>query len=96
LGNIYADEALFQTRLHPSETVDTFDEATWRNLHEAIQTVLRAAIDAGANPTRLDGERFMLPHRYGDERCPRHDEPFETLEVAGRTAYVCPTCQPAP
>jgi len=93
LGNIYADEILYQTRLHPRTPVASLDDSAIRHLYTAMHDVLDAAIDAGADPTALDPDRFMLPHRYGDKRCPDTGEALETESVAGRTAYFAPARQ---
>jgi formamidopyrimidine-DNA glycosylase len=96
LGNIYADEALYQRGIHPRTTVPELSDEDLRGLYDAVQAVLDAAIAAGADPEALDPDRFMLPHRYGDERCPDTGVPLETEQVAGRTAYVSPARQPPP
>ncbi len=94
LGNIYADEALYQEGIHPRTTVPELSEDDLRGLYDAVQEVLDAAIAADADPTALDPDRFMLPHRYGDERCPKTGVPLETETVSGRTAYYSPARQP--
>lgn len=96
LGNIYADEALYQTGIHPRTTVPELSETDLRDLFDAIQAVLAAAIDVDADPTALDPDRFLLPHRYGDERCPEAGTPLDTEQVSGRTAYFSPARQPPP
>jgi len=96
LGNIYADEALFQEGIHPRTTVPELSDEDLRDLYDAIHTVVAASIDAGADPTALDPDRFLLPHRYGDEVCPETGVPLETEEVSGRTAYFSPARQPPP
>lgn len=96
LGNIYADEALYQEGIHPATTVPELSETARRDLYDAIQMVLDAAIAADSDPTALDPDRFMLPHRYGDEHCPHTGVPLQTEQVAGRTAYVSPVRQPPP
>ncbi|WP_263784760.1 Fpg/Nei family DNA glycosylase [Salinibacter grassmerensis] len=96
LGNIYADEALYQEGIHPRTTVPELSETDLRDLYDAIQTVLDAAIAVGADPEALDPDRFMLPHRYGDGHCPKTGVPLETETVAGRTAYYSPVRQSPP
>ncbi len=96
LGNIYADEALYQEGIHPRTTVPALGEDDLRHLYDSIQQVLDAAIAADADPTALDPDRFMLPHRYEDERCPETGVPLETEQVAGRTAYFSPARQSHP
>ncbi|MCS4134096.1 Fpg/Nei family DNA glycosylase [Salinibacter ruber] len=96
LGNIYADEALYQEGIHPRTTVPELSETDLRGLYDAIQRVLDAAIAVDADPEALDPDRFMLPHRYGDEHCPKTGVPLETETVSGRTAYVSPARQSPP
>ena len=96
LGNIYADEALYQEKIHPGTTVPSLSEADLRGLYDAIQEVLDAAIAVDSDPEALDPDRFMLPHRYGDERCPNTGVPLETETVSGRTAYFSPARQARP
>ena len=96
LGNIYADEALYQTGIHPRTPVPALSAQDEEALYDAIQTVLDAAIAADADPEALDPDRFMLPHRYGDEHCPKSGAPLETETVSGRTAYFSPARQPPP
>lgn len=93
LGNIYADEVLYQQGIHPAITVPELSEAERRGLYDAIQGVLDAAIAVDSDPTALDPDRFMLPHRYGDETCPDTGVPLETEQVSGRTAYFSPARQ---
>jgi formamidopyrimidine-DNA glycosylase len=93
LGNIYADEALYQEGIHPATTVPELSEDALRDLYDAIQVVLDAAIAVDSDPEALDPERFMLPHRYGDERCPATGAPLQTEQVSGRTAYFSPARQ---
>jgi formamidopyrimidine-DNA glycosylase len=93
LGNIYADEALYQEGLHPATTIPELSDAALRDLYDAIQVVLDAAIAVDSDPEALDPERFMLPHRYGDEICPATGVPLQTEQVSGRTAYFSPARQ---
>ena len=94
IGN--ADEALYQEEIHPATTVPELSENALRDLYDAIQVVLDAAIAADSDPTALDPDQFMLPHRYGDEHCPKTGVPLETEQVSGRTAYFSPARQTPP
>ena len=96
LGNIYADEALYQEGIHPRTPVPALSEKDLRGLYEAVQAVVDAAIAVDADPEALDPDRFMLPHRYGDEHCPNTGVPLETETVSGRTAYYSPARQAPP
>ena len=48
IGNIYADEILFQARLHPKTPMTALDERQRAELFEQIKAVLKTAIARGA------------------------------------------------
>lgn len=105
LGNIYVDEALFRTRIHPERIARdlTLDEAT--RLVAAIRHVLSSAIENRGttfstfeNPYGESGSNAAFLHVYGKGRqglpCPRCGTPLEHLVVGGRGTTLCPRCQP--
>jgi formamidopyrimidine-DNA glycosylase len=99
IGNIYADEILFQARLHPKAPVTSLGERERALLFEQIKAVLTTAIDCGAGAEQLLErlpDDYLLPQREKDGKCPRCGAKIATLKAAGRTAYFCPRCQPAP
>ncbi|APV44915.1 formamidopyrimidine-DNA glycosylase [Dehalogenimonas formicexedens] len=105
IGNMYADEALFEAKIHPLRPADSLTPAEYRRLHKAIQQVLTAAIESkGAsisNYVRPGGElghahfAFKVAHRRG-ENCPRCGAALERIVVRGRGTYLCSRCQPMP
>ena len=99
IGNIYADEILFQARLHPKTMIDALSESRRGELFRALKGVLATAIERGAGAEQfLDRlpDDFLLPERHKDGRCPRCGHAIATLKSSGRTSYYCPQCQPAP
>lgn len=103
VGNIYAAEALFLSGVHPMCPANriTPDEAT--RLHEAIRSVLAAAIKAGGTTIRdyrnADGDRGEYSTQlyvYGrdGETCLNCDDVVERFVLSNRSAFFCPTCQP--
>ena len=92
IGNVYSDEILFQAGLHPRRRVGELDDEALRELFETTRRVLRASIDHDADPARLEGS-FLLAHREQGAACPRCGGEVERIEVAGRSAYYCPSCQ---
>jgi formamidopyrimidine-DNA glycosylase len=99
IGNIYADEILFQARLHPTTRGDALDEAAIARLFRAAKEVLTTAVKAGAGAEiEIDKlpKSYLLRHREEGGTCPRCGGKIETLKIGGRTSYVCPRCQPAP
>jgi formamidopyrimidine-DNA glycosylase len=105
VGNIYADEALFRTRVHPLRPAGKLSSAQWALLRDAIVAVLQAGIDANGATIDdfrdLDGargafqDRFLV-HRRAGEPCPVCGRPVRKLLAAGRGTYVCEHCQPRP
>jgi formamidopyrimidine-DNA glycosylase len=105
IGNIYADEALFGARIHPTRPAGSLTPGQYELLVGAIRAALTAGIDAhGASIDDfrdLDGargsfqDRFLV-HRREGEPCPRCGGPIEKLVVGGRGTYVCRHCQPVP
>jgi formamidopyrimidine-DNA glycosylase len=105
VGNIYADEALFRSKIHPLRAVGTLRRPQLEALRDAVVASLEAGIDArGASIDdfrHTDGargsfqDRFLV-HRREGEPCPRCATTVVKLRAAGRGTYICPRCQRAP
>lgn len=106
LGNIYADEALWQASIHPLRQADSLSPVEVRRLHCAIRSVLQAAIDSGgttlpdATYLGADGQAGEFASRlavYGraEQPCPRCGATIERITVGQRGTHFCPGCQPA-
>jgi formamidopyrimidine-DNA glycosylase len=105
IGNMYADEALFEAKIHPVRPAGSLSDEEIDRLYRAIRRVLRAAIkNKGAsvrNYYRPDGnigtahDEFRVAHGTGRD-CPRCGRPIERIVVRGRGTYFCPGCQPEP
>ena len=105
VGNIYADEALFRSGVHPRRRAGSLRPAQYALLRDAVREVLAAGIDArGASIDdfrHLDGARgsfqdLFLVHRREGEPCVRCGTPIRKMFVGGRGTYVCLRCQPPP
>ena len=96
IGNIYADEILFQARIDPRARIDRLDAAKLARLHRAICPALRTAIAHGAGSDEVAArmpKTALLPHRHKGGQCPRCGRPLKTTKIGGRTTYFCPRCQ---
>jgi formamidopyrimidine-DNA glycosylase len=101
LGNIYADESLWHSRLHPQRPAGelTLDEVA--ALREAIRKALKLGIKRGG-ATLYDQayaggamqHEFRVYGRAG-EPCERCGTPIAKIVVGGRGTSFCPTCQAA-
>jgi formamidopyrimidine-DNA glycosylase len=96
IGNVYSDEILFQAGVHPKSGVDALSDKNVKALFRAMKRVLKTAIKKRAVTSRLPAS-YILPGRGEEEfDCPRCGARIQTVDVGGRTAYVCPNCQKQP
>lgn len=102
VGNIYADEALFDAGLHPARPSASLDAGDTERLARAIRAVLRSAIRRGGSTIRDyrngAGAPGSFQHRhkvYGRAGlpCPRCGGVLDRLLIAQRTTVACPRCQ---
>lgn len=92
LGNVYVDEILFQARLHPESATEALTAPHLDLLFDTMNQVIDGAIEHQADVERLP-EDWLLPNREPDVPCPRGGGQVHTIEVAGRTTYLCPDHQ---
>ncbi len=93
IGNVYADEILFQAGIHPRRSIDALDGEERRELFDALKEVLATAIEHQADPETFPDD-YIVPRREEGADCPRCEGQVERVEVSGRSAYYCPRCQP--
>jgi len=92
VGNLYADEALFQEMLHPGTKARTLSRTEMAKLGKRIRKVLETSIAVRTEFSKLpDG--FLLRDRRERAPCPRCGVGLETLRIGGRTTIICPRCQ---
>src|SRR5437762_10360612 len=92
IGNIYADEILFRTRIHPATQASALKEKTITKLFRATRHILKKAIDAQADADRMP-KSWLLPDRGKDSKCPRCGRLLKSSRLGGRTAWFCAYCQ---
>jgi formamidopyrimidine-DNA glycosylase len=102
LGNIYADEALFEAGIHPLRIAGGLRRDETRALHGAIQNVLQTGIEHGGTTFGRHRDLYdqaggNLPHvlvyRRTNEPCLRCGSAISRIVVAGRGTHFCPQCQ---
>lgn len=103
LGNIYADESLFEAGIHPLRRADRVTSDEVSRLNRAIKKTLRRAIRHKGSTLRdyrgADGRsgKFQQLHRVYDRKgkpCARCKTPVERIVLGGRSTHFCPVCQP--
>ena len=101
LGNIYVDESLFRSGLHPLQAACSVGPEAVRALHGHIQAVLTEAIDNCG--TSIDWiypqgrmQSYLRVYGRAGEPCVACGTTIERLVVAQRGTWICPACQPTP
>ncbi|MBD3422181.1 MAG: Fpg/Nei family DNA glycosylase [Chitinivibrionales bacterium] len=92
LGNVYTDEILYQMGIHPQHPGRELDEPEIDDLYKTMHRVLDVAIRHNAQPGDMP-PRYLVPHRFEGEPCPRCGTEIEKVSTGGRSAYFCPQCQ---
>ena len=85
VGNLLADETLWQARLSPQRAANDLSAAELRTLHAALHKATRAAIAHGGVHT---GE--VIEFRGRGRHCPRCGAEMQVATVGGRTTWWCP------
>lgn len=88
IGNLYADEILFQTSIHPSRPVDRLSDAEVKAMFAAMRKILQRVI-VQKSEERDYPARYLIPRREEDARCPLCGGPIRRTVVFGRTTYYC-------
>ena len=88
VGNLLADQALWQARIAPGHSVADLSEDDLDRLRRELRSAIRSAIRKGGVHTG----RFMPARRIGGV-CPRDGHEVRRARIGGRTTYWCPACQ---
>jgi formamidopyrimidine-DNA glycosylase len=102
IGNIYADEILFDARIHPETPASSLRRRDLDRLLASAREILGRAISAGGSSLRdyVDAEgrlgEFQFAHKVYDregEPCAGCGGRVRRIVVGGRGTYFCPRCQ---
>jgi formamidopyrimidine-DNA glycosylase len=103
LGNIYVDESLFLSGIHPARSCRSLTAGEIEKLYGAIVTVIQKALREGGTTfsdfrqvTGLNGNYGSIAwvYRRTGEPCRACATPIEKIRMAGRSCHFCPGCQP--
>lgn len=103
IGNIYADEALLLSKIHPETKAGELTERQIETLTANIKRVLQHSIDAGGSSSRnyvdADGKRGNyldgnFAYKRDGQPCRICGTTIIKTKVAGRGTHICPHCQP--
>jgi formamidopyrimidine-DNA glycosylase len=106
IGNIYADEALWRSKLHGTRPTDALTKPAVLRLLGHVRDVLDSAIVAGGTSfdalyVNVNGESGYFDRSldaYGREGLPCHrcGSPIRREQFMNRSSFSCPRCQPRP
>lgn len=102
IGNIYSDEILWRSKIHPFKDVSKLTEKELRDIYGKIKNVLKKAIElrgeSFSDYRDLEGKKGNFDaarkvYRKEGEKCSRCGTKIERLKMGGRSAHFCPICQ---
>jgi len=102
IGNIYADESLFYSRIHPRRVTTSLSKSKLTELYMHIQRILRRAIRlhgtsvdtySGVNGRAGSFQKYLLAYGNEGEPCSRCRTKIVREKIGSRSAHFCPRCQ---
>ncbi|WOO88542.1 DNA-formamidopyrimidine glycosylase [Mollicutes bacterium LVI A0078] len=102
LGNIYVDEVLFMSKIHPKTSVANIKPREFKAIVENTNLVIAKAIDEGGTTVKSfmasNEAHGLFQHSlnvYGKkgEPCPVCGKPIEKIKIGGRGTHFCSKCQ---
>ncbi len=102
VGNIYADEALFLSKIHPQTSACELSPSQVAALHHSIVSVLTTSIEQGgttfSNYLSVEGTNgnyagMAWVYNRTNQPCRICQTPIEKIRLGGRGTHYCPECQ---
>lgn len=104
IGNIYANEALFDAGIGPSRRSDSLSEEEIKKLRNLIIKILNEAIEHKGSSDRdeayrqISGEKgthqnYLQVYGKAGQKCPKCGEIIKRVTVGGRGTFYCSNCQ---
>ncbi|MCK5124808.1 MAG: bifunctional DNA-formamidopyrimidine glycosylase/DNA-(apurinic or apyrimidinic site) lyase [candidate division Zixibacteria bacterium] len=102
IGNIYADESLYLSRLHPMRLTDSVSNKKLAELHGHIQSLLKSSIKlmgtsvdtfAGVNGQPGKFQNYLKVYGRENKPCERCGKSLTRQKIGSRSAHFCPKCQ---
>lgn len=98
IGNAYADEILFDAKIHPKTFTGALSPGQLATLHTSIRTVLQwgiQSVEKAARPIHEKVREHMKVRGRKGEPCPKCGTTIRREGVRGHDVFFCPSCQPA-
>ena len=101
LGNIYVDESLWKSGIHPNSLASMIPNMKIKALYENIRSTLEDAIEENGTTIidfSVNGEsgryvNYLSIYGRNKKDCLKCKTKIRKLKVAGRGTYICAKCQ---
>jgi len=102
IGNIYASEILFLSKIHPEEEVSKLGEEDFKNIFKNMVFILKESIrlrgDSFSDFRTIYGEKgafqnIMKVYQKNGQPCFNCNTKIERINLGGRGTFFCPNCQ---
>ncbi len=102
IGNIYADEILFESGISPFTPASHLDEADWQAILDHTRTIMKKAAAAGGSTIRSFSygnnhagtyQDQLKVHGQDESPCPNCSGEIIRTKIGGRSTWYCPECQ---
>lgn len=102
IGNIYADEILWETKIHPFKDVSEITDEEFKKIYIATKRILKKALELGGTSTSdyrdVHGKKgsfgdIRKAYRREGEKCSRCGTIIKRKKIDTRSTCFCPKCQ---
>lgn len=102
LGNIYANEVLYQAKINPLKQACQLTEEECKNIIESSKSIILKAITEGGTTIKsytsslgVEGnyQKFLKVHKKEGEPCNICGNKIKRIKIGGRSTYYCECCQ---
>jgi formamidopyrimidine-DNA glycosylase len=102
VGNIYANDALWDAKVSPAKPANTLTQGELKRLRTSLVKVIKLGIKHGgatdSDYRQLNGmggsyQKYFLTYRQTGKPCKRCQTPIKKLHLGGRGTFLCPVCQ---
>lgn len=92
IGNVYTDEILFQSKIHPKTKVSNLSATELDAVYSNISKILKEAIELIGKEEKAP-KSWLKSYRNEGNSCPSCQGQVKKIQVGGRSTYFCDECQ---
>lgn len=98
IGNIYADEILFKSKINPKKHADKLSKNKLQAIIDNTKIVFEESLKYKGTYPNIDGKRgtfeeHLMVHKREGEKCYECGNTIVKEKIGGRGTYYCPHCQ---